>query len=296
MAKAADRRVPRYQKWYINDYHNLNNLKKHSLFQHCLLDDILRGNVFPAIRSHKIDFYLRGRKLCSFNGKTFQANVSYLAAFQNRPNGEITEDQFAQLRVCGSFEDGYEQIKKNIVLFEQPESGGVFQLCRRHSFYKTDFVGPIGVLDIEVSLEAEDEERSQDRMDLVLYHKERRQLRFFEAKTFDNTEIWPTKGDALVVQQILRYTDQLKQRNDELLAGYGRYVKIMNHLCGTKLSHPLSIDTDVDLLLFGFDTLQLRTIQNVLLPAYGDSFRSCLIGKPRRARPETLATWWNNRE
>ena len=288
--------MPRYDYWYANDYHNLNGLLQSALFTNRLLPDILTGTVFPAIRGRKIDFYLKGRKLFSFTGQGFKSNIAYLAAFQNRPNGEITEEVFVNLQVCESFEDGNTQIKKNISLYEQPESGGVFKLCKTHSCFMDNFAGPIGVLDIELSLEANDEERSQDRIDLVLFHCETRQLRFFEVKTFANKEIWPTNGHAPVVEQIQRYTQQLRQRTDELLVGYKQYVRLMQRLCGITLPEPDSLDTAVDLLLIGFDTPQLNTIQNVLLPAFGNLFRSCLIGGPQRARQETLATWWGNRQ
>jgi hypothetical protein len=288
-------KVSRYAYWQQDDNCRLNNLTKQSFFQNCLLPDILTGTVFPAIRGKKIDFYFLGRKLCSFNGNTFQANVAYLAAFKNRPKGEITEDDFRGLKVCESFEDGYTQIKKHVSLFEQPESGGVFKLCKAHSCYRKEFAGPIGVLDIELSLESKDEERSQDRIDLVLFHLKEKRLRFFEVKTFENKEIWPTNDHVPVAQQIQRYKGQLEDRKSTLLDGYKQYVQIMQHLCGSTLPEPISLDTDVDLLLIGFDTNQLKTIKSVLLPVFDKSFRSCLISGPQGATAGTLTKWWKNR-
>jgi hypothetical protein len=196
--------MSRYGYWESDNFRKLKHLTQQSFFKHCLLPDIVKGNVFPAIRGQKVDFYLNGRKVCSFNGAAFQANIAYLAAFQDRPNGEVTEQAFRQLTVCDSFEDGYQQIKNNIRLFEEPESGGVFKLCKSYSCFSEKFSGPIGVLDIELSLAAHEEEQKQDRIDLVLFHLEKRELRFFEAKTFGNKEIWPSRHGVLVVEQIQR--------------------------------------------------------------------------------------------
>ena len=287
--------MPRYDYWEAEHGFRLTTLMQHTLFQDCLLDDIREGNVFPAIRGRKIDFYMKGRKLFSFNGMAFQANVAYLAAFQNRPKGEITEEVFSQSKVCNTFKDGYSQIKAHLALYEQPESGGVFKLCKAFSCFAKTFAGPIGVFDIELSLEATDEDRSQDRLDLILFHLVERRLRFFEVKTFANKEIWPTNGNVAVVDQIARYEEQLIQREQEVIDGYQQYVRLMNRLCGVNLPEPTYVDREPDLLLIDYDSNQYQTIQNVLLPAFDGAFRCCSIGDPKRAKPSTLASWWNNR-
>ncbi len=283
--------MARYDFWEHDG--RLAALKGHPLFCHRLLPDILAGAVFPAIRVRKIDFYSRGRKLCSFNGKSFQANVAYLAAFQDRPSGEVTEEAFGRLKLCTSFLDGYEQIKKNITLHEQPESGGVSELCESHSCYAGGFAGPIGVFDIELSLEASDEDRSQDRLDLVLFHTELQRLRFFEVKTFDNKEIWSKDGKpADVCGQIARYKEQLTVRQQELLDGYKQYARLMADLCGVRLPEPATIDVEPDLLLIGFDSLQQATITSTLRPEFKGKFHWHAIGNPTSASPATLAKWW----
>lgn len=160
----------RYDFWESNSYQRLKSLMAHPLFKKCLAPDIARGEVFPAIRGRKIDFYCKGQKLFSFTGVVFQSNVAYLAAFEQRPKGEITEIQFCSMKVCRSFTDGYKQIKANLALYEQPESGGVFRLCKKFSAFKDGQPPAIGVLDIELSLESQETDRSQDRIDLVLFN------------------------------------------------------------------------------------------------------------------------------
>jgi hypothetical protein len=288
--------MSRYDEWKSANCRKLDELTKHPLFVSCLLPDIKQGFVFPAIRKSRIDFYYLGQKLCSFKNRQFQTNVAYLAAFQNRPQGEVTEAQFRQLKPCESFKDGYMQIKKNIKLFERDESGGVFDLCRHHSCYASSFIGPIGVFDIELSFEANEEGRTQDRIDLVLFHASEKKLRFFEVKTFANKEIWPGyDGNVAVCEQINRYRMQLRNRHASLLADYKEYVALMNRLCGVTLPEPIALDDEPDLLLIGFDKVQLQKINQLLVPAMASAFKCCLIGNPDRATQGTLNSWWTNR-
>ncbi|MCC9608620.1 hypothetical protein LOC68_09355 [Blastopirellula sp. JC732] len=288
--------MARYEFWDPSNSDRLQALKDNSLFRNRLLPDIKQGDVFPAMRKRKIDFYFRGRKLCSFDGGEFRANIAYLAAFEDRPKGEIKEEEFRNLRVCSSFESGYPQIKKNIELHEQPESGGVFSLCRAHSLFNDSYSGPVGVLDVELSIEALDNTRSQDRIDLVLFHGEQKELRFFEVKTFRNKEIWPNEdNDVDVDRQIGRYRDQLTKRKSELLEGYQEYVSRMSFLLDVALPTPGSLDLEPDLLLIDFDGEQQKTINEILLPAFKNRFRCCLIGDPKRATAATLEKWWKNR-
>ncbi|MBP90686.1 MAG: hypothetical protein CMJ64_28905 [Planctomycetaceae bacterium] len=265
------------------------------LYAKCLAPDIANGNVFPAIRGRKIDFYCKGQKLCSFTGNVFQSNIAYLAAFEKRPTGEITEEQFRSLKVCRSFQDGYKQIKTNLKLHKQPESGEVFKLCEKFSSFKDRKPPVISVIDIELSLESQNTERSQDRIDVVLFHRTLQQLWFCEVKTLDNSEIWPRNGKVKVRDQISRYRDQLKRRQKKLLKSYQQYVRLMNKLCGVSLPEPKHIDIKVDLILFGFNRKQLSTIKDVLIPAFNGEFVCHRIGSANSVSSETLKKWWNNR-
>lgn len=287
--------MSRYDFWERDNCKKLTPLMANPLFEKCLAPDIARGEVFPAIRGRKIDFYVKGQKMFSFTGEVFQSNVAYLAAFEQRPRGEITEAQFRSMKVCRSFQEGYTQIKANLALYEQPESGGVFTLCKKFSSFKSGESPPIAVLDIELSLESQDSGRSQDRIDLVLFHQTLKQLRFFEAKTLSNNEVWPRNGDVKVRGQIGRYSDQLRRRQQALLDGYRQYVRLMNTMCGVSLPEPATIDTEVDLLLFGFTSQQQSTVATVLIPAFQNDFHCCLIGSTDRVTPATLEKWWNNR-
>jgi hypothetical protein len=152
------------------------------------------------------------------------------------------------------------------------------------------------VFDIELSLEAEQDDRSQDRIDLILFHTGERRLRFFEVKTFANEEVWPKGGGpAAVCGQIARYKEQIARREVELLDGYQRYARLMASLTGVRLPEPKSIDPDPELLLIGYDTPQQVTVTRVLEPAFRGLFHFRKIGDPRNATQNTLAKWWADR-
>jgi|GEM_PF-745351 len=289
--------MPRYDYWAnAANGNQLIQLQRNEFFTKCLLPDIRSGLVFPAFRKTDIDFYYLGRKVCSWGTGTFKTNIAYLAAFQNRPEGEVTEAEFSQLVVCRSFRDAYSQIKSHISLYEQPESGEVARLLKDHSCFKTSNSGPIVVLDIELSLKALDEGRKQDRIDLVLFHLKEKRIRFVEVKMFENKEIWPTpEGKVAITGQIARYKRQRDQNCNELTQSYCQYVCLLRDLFGTKLPEPEAIDENVDLLITGFDTPQLQILQKKLLPAFGKTFRTSLRGSLSGASQGTLAKWWKKR-
>lgn len=288
--------MARYSYWEQNDHSRFAALKQHPLFTDHLLPDIEGGEVFPAIRKKKIDFYHVGRKLFSFDGKRFRSNIAYLVAYQNAPNGEVTEPAFKELKLCESFYEGYPQIKKNTKLYAEPESEQVARMWNSHSCFKKSNSGPIVVLDIELSLKALDEDRNQDRIDLVLLHLKERRIRFVEVKTFRNKELWPSPdGQIEVVGQIARYKKQIKQ-NPLLVSDYCQYVRLLFKLFGVKLLEPQAIDVDVDLLVTEYTGTDEQKIKASLLPAFGDTFRTNHRGNLSNTSQNALAKWWGNRK
>jgi hypothetical protein len=126
------------------------------------------------------------------------------------------------------------------------------------------------VLDIEISFEALSGGRHQDRLDLLLFNKGEKRLRFYEAKHFSNKEIWSKAGTRpKVVQQILRYKDQIERTKLQIIKAYTQYVQIVNELFDLKLEPPQSLDPEVVLLIFGFDRDQLQGRFKMLLEVDG---------------------------
>ena len=126
-------------------------------------------------------------------------------------------------------------------------------------------------------------------------------LRPVEARTSSgrerlHQEIWPAKdGTVKVAGQIARYTRQLQENHSELAAGYRQYVNLLVDFCGVEIPVPDAIDEQVDLLITDFDSMQLQTINEKLLPALGDGFRTNRRGSLRGVSQNTLANWWGER-
>lgn len=284
--------MPRYDRWDKDAFCNLKKLEQAELFQKCLLPDIQNGVVFPAIRGGKIDFYHVGRKLFSFTNRGFRSNIAYVVAFQDRPKGEVTERDLEGLKMCTSFRDGYEQIRKNTRLYKDPESEQVAHVWNAHSCCRNDS-GPIVVLDIELSLNAKDDGREgADRIDLILFDTTTRCLHLFEVKTFQNQEIKakPTVGPAAVVEQIARYKRQLQNKN--VVEMYEQYVCIVNRLFDKNLPSPIAVSPKVKLLVFNYDGGQeedaVKVITNQLLE-HDIVCRS--RGRAKGANQGTLKSW-----
>ena len=116
----------------------------------------------------------------------------------------------------------------------------------------------IVVLDIEVSLESLNPDKNQDRIDILLFDKQKKQLIFCEAKHYSNKEIWSQKGSSPdVVGQVQRYVKQISTKGDCVLQEYGNYVNTANKLFSLNLPCPDNINQQVVLMVFGFDRDQL---------------------------------------
>lgn len=202
-----------------------------------------------------------------------------------------------QLDLCKSFVDGYEQIKKNVGLYRQPESGEVSDLCEGFSYARSK-PNPIVVLDIELSLKRDPKVKvqAQDRIDLTLFNTKKKAIRFFEVKTFGNGEIWPKpKGNPKVMQQVSRYVKQATSNNEMLLASYKQYVRVTNELFGQSYQAPENVEENVDLLVFDFDHNQRRQIKETLIPLFNSKFRCSFRGHAKGATNSTLSKWWNKK-
>jgi len=226
-----------------------------------LLPDIKdNGEVFPAIRNEVIDFYHKGGRLFSYDKEGFKTHVKYASAYREHPEAYITESMLGNLKQIQNFTEGYERIKENCSLYSGVEAQGVSKIYGNYSFASSksensSFV----VLDIEVSFEAIDEDRLQDRIDVLLFDKEKKRLIFCEVKHFSNSEIWAEKvEDIKVVKQIRRYIDQIKDKENQIIAAYKNYVAVVNYLFRVLLPEPEQICPIVPLIIFGFDRDQLK--------------------------------------
>lgn len=242
----------------------LSSLRDSQLFLVKLKPDVLSGQVFSAIRGNYVDFYYKGGCLFSFK-KAFTTHRKYASVIKSQGDYISEYDLQNKIKLIENFTEGYEQIKQNCSLYSGLEAKGVSSVYHNYPF--TNQNQDIVVLDIEVSFKAIDEERSQDRIDLLLLNKKTKVLKFYEAKHFSNNELWSEVGtQPKVITQIQRYETQIEQEKQNILKQYENYVNIVNDLYGCNLPCPTDIEKNVVLLAFGFDRDQLKgRIKKLLL-------------------------------
>lgn len=230
----------------------MGQLANKELFKKKLWPDVKQGIVFPAVRKGKVDFYHKGGRLFSFS-REFQTHIKYASVLDYKKDYVTENDLKDNVRMIRSFVDGYEAIKGNCVLYPGVEAVGVSSIY--HNFSYVNSASEVVVLDVEVSFKSLDEETNQNRIDLLLFNKREKRLRFYEAKHFSNKEIWAATGKKpkVITGQISRYNRQICSDQDNIIGQYSRYLDIVAELFEVRLEKPISVDPTVGLLVFGYD-------------------------------------------
>lgn len=246
--------MPKKNKFIRNFKKNsIETLKKEVIFKDYLKPDIDKGKVFPAIRNEYIDFYFNGGRIFKYE-KDFETHIKYASVFKSKSD-YIIEDDLKEIGIIKNFAEGYENIKKNCSLYSGDEAKGVSEIYNEFSCAKK-INSDIVVIDIEIALSSNNEfteDKKRNRIDLLLYNQKERKLRFIEAKTFSNSEIWSSKSNPKVLEQIQRYEEQLEKRENEIIEAYSNYVGIINELFDLNIEKPDKLDKHAALLIFGFD-------------------------------------------
>lgn len=232
----------------------INKLLIDPLYINKLKKDIENGVVFPAIRpKNLIDFYYKGGRLFQYDNKEFNTHIKYAAVIDKRKNDYLKESELKHSILAPDFSTSYPRIKENCALYAGDEAKGVSNIYHKYSYATGKH--EIVVLDIEVSLSSPEDDKTLDRIDILLYNTAEKKLKFVEAKHYSNKEIW-SKTIAKVINQIDRYENQIKIRKTEIISGYNNYIIIANDLFNIKLPDVQDIDERVTLLIFDFDNNQ----------------------------------------
>ncbi|MGI5880259.1 MAG: hypothetical protein ACOX6L_06660 [Syntrophomonadaceae bacterium] len=237
----------------------INSLKTKPLFQKRLRPDIDSGDVFPAIRNNRIDFYCGGGKLFSYSNDGFKTHQKYASIIDQPVNDYISATDLSNACLIKSFDSGYGRIKELCQRYSGIEATGVSYLLKRFSIVKFGMNENIVAIDIEAAMLNVDDEAAQttDRIDLVLYNQKARKIHFVEVKDYSNKELW-SKGTPKVVVQIERYEKQIIKRKAEILTAYQTHVNSLNKLFDLNINFPQYVSDRVCLYIFGFDDDQKK--------------------------------------
>ena len=257
-------------KRYLKNDELISKLKNEKLFQDKLLPDIESGKVFPAIRNDVIDFYYYNSLLFEYDGE-FKTHPKF--AFVPEKYGKHYVTDGKKVGNVTDFYNGYENIKERAKLYTSVEAIGVHYICKNGNLLSNkDYIAldievafekiknePEGTLNYFENTEKEKKLKDQNRIDVLLYSIKEKQLLFVEAKHYTNGEIW-SNGTPKVVNQVKRYNEIIKMKNDEILKSYQKYVENLNDLFADKLEKPLPLPEKIypecGLIIFGFDQSQ----------------------------------------
>ncbi len=283
----------------------LNKLRKQDLFRSKLYPDICdqQGqskcrSVFMAVRNNSLDFYHRGGRLFTYDGKGFSTHLKYCSVFKNpnKKGTDVREHELPELKRIDSFVSEYKRVKELCGLYSGQEAAGVSKLYSRFP-YTAGNTKTIMVLDIEASFDSrarEDSGDTQDRIDLVLYCPNRKALLFVEAKTIANPDVKTTQGCApAVCSQITRYRQQVRVQKKHILKAYRKTIEAIECILDLSIEQPMEVIENVPLLLFGFNGAQKKENVKPIEQAMKDNGVTCLsIGDPSSVKPETLESWF----
>jgi len=270
------------------DPRKINSLRSEKLFRSKLQID---KDVFPAIRNNIVDFYYKGGKLFEYSAGEFRTHYKYAILLEQIKQPEISEKFDSTIPLSIDFVADYQRIKNNCKTYSGIESAGVSEVYKKHSY--RNVTDDIVVLDIEISFGALGKNK-QDRIDLLLFNKTTQSLKFVEAKHFTNTELWSKKGrkPTVITKQIPRYQAQISFKSREIISEYQKYVQIVNSLFNLNLPLPLTVENEVVLFIFGYDSDQIkggsRFFELVLSDPVLTRTNYCTVGNPNNTNMSSL--------
>ena len=219
---------------YSGMYLKLDSCCNATLFN-MLKSDVLKGEVFPAIRQNELHFYYKGGCLYKFAQGSFRRDKNFEkfgVGFENLPPYEKAKEE--------------NEIKFRHVAGGEAERQLLDKLyC--HTF-NSEKVSKVVVLDIEVNLGGQ----AVRKCDLVLLNTQTDELMFVEGKVFsDGRVLVAVSFTPEVIAQVKTYTAAIENQRQNIIEQYARHVEIINGLFGTFYRSPKRLVEPAKLLVYG---------------------------------------------
>jgi hypothetical protein len=194
--------------------------------------DCQSGEVFPAVRKNRLDFYYSGGVLYKLRGTKFWRDFNYSKYSQDVDTTGLTIYEIAKL----------ENLKKYPP--DEKERGLLDKLYKNRT-------GKIVVLDIEVRFNMRGVDTGR-KIDLVLLNNDTKELMFVEGKVFSDYRVDVQVGRTPeVIEQVKRYDRLIAGLTPERIIGqYQRFVAIINELFGWNFTIPQTILKPSKLLVY----------------------------------------------
>lgn len=209
------------------------------------------GKAFLAIRNKEVTIYINGNQLC--NARETQGYMpkiyrKYLPLLLNEgKNKERVFNEKDWLEETGlnevtkkkyTFEQLMPEILININHETSPESLQVSALYKFSPMQKTNS-SKIILLDVESEFASPNEKTN--RIDVVMYHTENRQLIFAEVKRLTDGRLY-----GQITDQMKGYATVIKSEKDNILRQYNKVIGYYNELSTRNIQE---IDPNKDILL-----------------------------------------------
>ncbi|MCH5156263.1 MAG: hypothetical protein J1G02_00115 [Clostridiales bacterium] len=197
--------------------------------------DVLKGEVFPAVRNERIDFYYLGGCLYSYAGTFFRD-----------PEWEKFSDNTDGL-------SPYDKAKKQVENKYAEVNGGSAERKKLNALYRQSFASDrssqVVVLDIEIGLGKV--KKKNQKCDLLLLNNQTSEIIFVEGKVYKDPRVRSAVGQKIeVIDQVNDYTEAIVTQSDTILQQYCEYVNIVNKLFGTSYAPPQKLITPAKLLVY----------------------------------------------
>lgn len=198
--------------------------------------DVLRGEVFPAVRQNQLHFYYKGGCLYKFANGSFKRDKNYAkfgVGLEHLPPYERAkrENERKFTRVGGK------------VMERQ-----LLDSLNRHTFDKC-YEGDVVVLDIEVDLNGT--VGRGKKCDMVLLNERTNELMFVEGKVFwDKRVLVANPFTPEVISQVNMYTAVITEQHQNILEQYARHIEVVKELFSTSYLAPKRVVEPAKLLVY----------------------------------------------
>jgi hypothetical protein len=235
----------------------IQKLLKEKLYKEELKND---KDIFMAFRKSEIDFYYKGSRIYKYTSKGFMSHKKYSLNTSVKDDIVLEDLAKGKVDIISDLLTNHKHIKINGKEKAKKEDKGISNLYKYDYFSNND----IFLLDVEIALY---DDKSKDRIDILLYDNKNATLKFIEAKDYSNKELWAIKGSKpKVIEQINRYSKRLEDKKiyDLVLSEYVKYIKILKTNFNLDINIPKKIEKKVSLYMFGFDQNQKNKIFKLL--------------------------------
>jgi len=198
--------------------------------------DVLKGEVFPAVRVGAIDFYYMGGCLYRLKAASFLRNPDYEIAKYSKGTTGLAPYEKAKKQNENKF----------INVRGSATERRLLDRLYSHTF-SSNRKSKVVVLDIEVCLNGNIGGRM--KCDLVLLNTEKRQIMFVEGKIFSDRRV-NSSSTPKVIEQVETYTKAIAEQYEAITEHYANHIKIINELFQTEYNPQVSLIPSAKLLVY----------------------------------------------